>query len=373
MRARQPRSYRILMTADAVGGVWSYALRLAAALGDRAEVMLAVMGPPPTSGQRAAAQTIARMRLAIGDYPLEWMPGAGRDLAAAERWLMAQATDFAPDIIHVNGYAAANERWRRPVLVVAHSCVLSWWRSVHGAPTPPEWDGYAERVARGLTAAQRVVAPTHTMIEALRHHYGTPLDGARVIPNGCPAAPRRQGKEKIVFAAGRLWDEAKNLAALDCAAARVSWPVFVAGDCHHPDGSVVAPRCARALGVLNESALAAWMSRAAVFAAPARYEPFGLSVLEAAAAGCALILGDIPSLRELWDGAALFVPPDDHEALASMIDGVLTDDDWRDALGQAARRRSRRYGIESMAAGYLALYDEMTENAPARPQLAEVG
>ncbi len=31
---------------------------------------------------------------------------------------------------------------------------------------------------------------------------------------------------------------------------------------------------------------------------PARYEPFGLSVLEAALSGCALVLGDIPSLRE---------------------------------------------------------------------------
>ena len=34
---------------------------------------------------------------------------------------------------------------------------------------------------------------------------------------------------------------------------------------------------------------------------PARYEPFGLSILEAALSGCALVLGDLPSLRELWD------------------------------------------------------------------------
>jgi hypothetical protein len=44
---------------------------------------------------------------------------------------------------------------------------------------------------------------------------------------------------------------------------------------------------------------------------PARYEPFGLSVLEAALSGCALVPGDIASLRGNWDGVAEFVCPDD--------------------------------------------------------------
>ena len=46
----------------------------------------------------------------------------------------------------------------------------------------------------------------------------------------------------------------------------------------------------------------------------ARYEPFGLAVLEAAQAGCALVLSDIPTFRELWNGAAQFVPPGDDAA-----------------------------------------------------------
>ncbi len=46
---------------------------------------------------------------------------------------------------------------------------------------------------------------------------------------------------------------------------------------------------------------------ATVFASMARYEPFGLAVLEAAQAGMRLVLSDIPTFRELWDGAAIFV------------------------------------------------------------------
>ena len=56
------------------------------------------------------------------------------------------------------------------------------------------------------------------------------------------------------------------------------------------------------------------MGRAAIYALPARYEPFGLSILEAALSGCALVIGDIPSLREIWADAALFVPSDGHDA-----------------------------------------------------------
>jgi hypothetical protein len=59
-------------------------------------------------------------------------------------------------------------------------------------------------------------------------------------------------------------------------------------------------RRVRCLGPLEASELAGWMHRAAIYALPARYEPFGLSALEAAQAGCALVLGDLSSLREVW-------------------------------------------------------------------------
>ena len=76
----------------------------------------------------------------------------------------------------------------------------------------------------------------------------------------------------------------------------------------------------RHLGHLPQSKLQAWFERAAIFAAPARYEPFGLSILEAALAGCALVLGDIPSLRENWNDAALFVPPEDSRTLEAALE-----------------------------------------------------
>src|SRR3546814_16818778 len=73
------------------------------------------------------------------------------------------------------------------------------------------------------------------------------------------------------------------------------------------------------LGVLGEASMAAWRERAGIFVSPSLYEPFGLAVLEAAMSGCALLLSDIPTFRELWDGAAVFTPAGDSDALADRL------------------------------------------------------
>ncbi|HEY0779002.1 MAG TPA: glycosyltransferase, partial [Gemmatirosa sp.] len=99
-----------------------------------------------------------------------------------------------------------------------------------------------------------------------------------------------------------------------------------------------------------------WMGRAAVYALPARYEPFGLSALEAGLAGCALVLGDIPSLREVWGDAATYVAPDDAAALADALRTLAADDAHRTALGIRARTRALTYTPARMADGYLAAY-----------------
>jgi glycosyltransferase involved in cell wall biosynthesis len=112
----------------------------------------------------------------------------------------------------------------------------------------------------------------------------------------------------------------------------------------------------RFLGRLSREELARWLSRASIFVHPARYEPFGLAVLEAALSGCALVLGDLGSLRENWDGAATFVPPWDEEALAAAIAQLVADERGRRALAARARSRALALTPARMAASYLECY-----------------
>ena len=79
------------------------------------------------------------------------------------------------------------------------------------------------------------------------------------------------------------------------------------------------------------------------------YEPFGLAVLEAAQAGCALVLSDIPTFRELWDGAAMFVPPGRRRRLAAPLEPSCAPDRPLPRSGQAARERAGRYSLARMA------------------------
>jgi glycosyltransferase involved in cell wall biosynthesis len=326
------------MTADAVGGVWTYARALIRALPE-VEFTLAVMGPKP----REAAP-----RLHHAPFKLEWMEDPWDDVERAGAWLLALEAELRPDLVHLNGYAHATLPWRAPVLAVAHSCVLSWWEAVKGEQAPTRWQRYRDAVSAGIAAADLVVAPSRTMLAAIERHYGRPR-AAQVIPNGIALGDFRAApKEDFVFAAGRVWDEGKNLRALD---RRLEWPVRIAGDA---DGATF--RHALALGRLPPAAVAAEMARAAIYALPARYEPFGLSVLEAAASGCALVLGDIPSLRENWEGAALFG--------LEHLPRLIADRSLRLDYARRARERARGFPIERTAGGYLAAYHALCAAPP---------
>jgi glycosyltransferase involved in cell wall biosynthesis len=72
--------------------------------------------------------------------------------------------------------------------------------------------------------------------------------------------------------------------------------------------------------------------------------------------GCALVLGDIPSLRETWHGAAIFVPPDDPTALESALNSLIDDKPRRERLGQTARARALEFSPHRMATDYIAAY-----------------
>ena len=329
------------MTADTVGGVWTYCVELAHALD--AEVHLATMGRPLSDAQRAEADVFASVH--ESSFPLEWQddPWAGVDAAGA--WLLELERELRPDVVHLNGYAHAVLPWRAPTLVVAHSDVVSWFRAVRGEEAPPAWDTYRRRVSDGLHAAGRVVAPTAAVAADLAASYG--FWSATVVHN-CRRASLVEPASKLplVLAAGRVWDPAKGVDALCRVAPSLPVRVTVAGE-----GEA---RGVDALGVLPFPELAALMARAAVFAAPARYEPFGLGILEAGLAACALVLGDLPSLREVWGDAATYVRDDD-----SLLTGLCAalDDPSR---GAAARERALTYTPERTAAGYRREYEALT-------------
>lgn len=363
---------RILMTADTLGGVWNYSIELARALQQyNTVVALATMGAPLSAIQRHEASSIPNLYIFESNFKLEWMDEPWQDVERAGSWLLDLEASVQPEVVHINGYSHAGLKWRAPTLVVAHSCVLSWWESVRQEPAPAQWDRYRAEVTAGLNAADAVLAPTQAMLSSLHRHYQWSGDG-EVVPNGrddSVFAPPR--KKPFMLCAGRLWDAAKNLSLVQGAAPELPWPVYAAGDNTHPEGGKAHASAVNLLGQLAPEVLARWMAAAAIFIAPARYEPFGLAILEAGLSGCALILGNIESLRELWSGAALFVSPDEPGELVGAVKELVSNPDHLLRMGRRARIRALEFSRSRMRDGYLNVYTRMTgEHAPAQTEIA---
>jgi glycosyltransferase involved in cell wall biosynthesis len=266
------------MTGDTVGGVWTFTLELAEALAAYGiEVVLAAMGGKATAAQVEEAAQIPNLRLFTSDYKLEWMDDPWNDVDASARWLQELEAWFAPDVVHLNTYGHGSVSWRAPVVLSAHSCVLSWWTAVKTEPLPQRWNRYGEAVKQSMRLAQVLVAPSRAMLQAAETHYSSSLPpDRRVIPNGREARKFSTGdKAPFILCAGRLWDEAKNIAAVVEIAPRLPWPVHLAGEASGPNGTVLGVNGCSVLGRLSPSALAEWLSRAAIYVLPARYEPFG--------------------------------------------------------------------------------------------------
>jgi glycogen synthase len=358
---------RILITTDAVGGVWRYSIELAHGFARRgAQVTLVTLGPRPDVEQRAEAEAIPWLRLFCTDLPLDWLADDPAQLGEAARLLADVAARARVDSVHLHTPAlVATASWPAPVVAAAHSCVGTWWATVKGGAMPADLAWRAAAVERGIAAADAVIAPTRSFAAVLsaQYRFGRPI---QPVLNGRRPLPGKTGRRRGVFTAGRLWDAGKNVVVIDTAAANLDFPIFAGGPTSSPDGDSVHYEHLHLLGQLGDAAMARRLAVAAIFVSMARYEPFGLAVLEAAQAGCALVLSDIPTFRELWDCAAVFVDPNDPVRLAEIL-GVLAHLPRRCAhLGDLARRRAASLTTERMVAATWGIHDALLQSPRQR-------
>ncbi|HEX9027854.1 MAG TPA: glycosyltransferase family 1 protein [Anaerolineales bacterium] len=101
------------------------------------------------------------------------------------------------------------------------------------------------------------------------------------------------------------------------------------------------------------------LGRAFIF--PSRYEGFGLPPLEAMACGTPVISSNASSLPEVVGEAGLLVPPDQPEALAQALAGLLEDPELQVKLRARGLERASQFTWEATARGVLAVYRSVGE------------
>jgi glycogen synthase len=373
---------RLLLTADVVGGVWDFVLALARELHTRraADVTILALGEPaPAQTEQALG---AGARLLVEAVKLEWMNDCQDDVLRTRELISRHVHDVQPDVLHANQFAAACADVDVPVVLTLHSDVLSWRRWTLGqSETPPEWSAYESLAGEALTHADRLVAVSAFLAEEVRALYGCRRD-IRVIHNGWsppePAAantieraptrtrtPLPAGQRaRSTLTGGRAWDAAKNVPlVVEAAEGWNPGPVYFAGQQVNPEsgGRCAVPSAMQTLGFLSPAALADTMRATRIYLSAARYDPFGLLPLQAACNGCALLLSDIPSYRELWEGAAVFFRSDDAMELRQQWSRLLDQPDLARHLATRARQRAvERYSLARMADSYAELYGSLS-------------
>jgi len=222
---------------------------------------------------------------------------------------------------------------------------------------------YAELVPAALRRGAGVLAVSRAMAEEISAEYSLSEDRITVAHHGVDPAwalarpLAREDRERLglperyVLFMGNL-EPRKNLGLLVRAhgAARVEDPsvppLVLVGPSGWGDrwqGALPDPRNVVMAGYLADDVLRSVVAGAAAVCMPSLYEGFGLPVLEALAAGRPVLASDIPAHREVAQGHATLLRPDDADAWAQALGALGRDDEC--APEHVAERRAHAAGF----------------------------
>src|ERR1700733_2406127 len=368
--ARLPEDFvHVLVTADTISGSWTYTRELVTGLVTRGvRVTLVSFGEVPLPEQTGWMDLLHGLEYRPTAFRLEWMDEAPDDLLDSSQFLASVVREVRPDILHLHQFCHGNLPVDIPRVVMAHGDVMSWTQEVQGcSPRPTRWlKWYRDTIIRGISTADAVVAPSAWMLATIRANYTPPRREAVIYPGRNPIFFNPYvSKDDSVLSVGRLVDASKQVFLLTQQVHPL--PVCIVGAEHTVPQTRIPIRadvkvstdqnCVAIRGPQTEAQLRALYSRAAIYAATARYEPIGMATLDAAFSRCAIVANDIPSFREVWGDAALYFRTNDAASLADKICQLNADRAMRRAYAELAYTRARdRFTTKRMIDDYLPLY-----------------
>lgn len=248
----------------------------------------------------------------------------------------------------------------------------------------PDWSGwermvYKAALARDLRAADHVITVSQAMKDEILGFF--PSASISVIYNGLEASEfdtvteidlqaarqKYQLPKEFVLAVGH-YEKRKNYLRLIDAMARlrdrgsVCSLVIVGND--SGEGKAIHERVESAnlvgyvkiLSGLSDLEVRCAYKLCSLFVFPSSYEGFGIPILEAMAAGCPMVLSDLPVFREITENCGVYFPHDASGAMATAIEKVLTSSSERDRQIQYGYERVKAFNFKSLAGQLASLY-----------------
>lgn len=253
------------------------------------------------------------------------------------------------------GRQIEKRRYRTADLVVAISdATRSDVRALLGVP-----EQRVVRVHNGIDLNQWTISPGSSSTEIVLSRLGV-LNREFILYVGGSdwrkntegmmaglARARAQGVPLELVWAGHL--EAGHIAAVEAQASRFGISSAI-----------------RRLGYVSDDELSVLYRAARAHLFISRCEGFGLTLVEAMAAGCPVITTDRGALREVAGDAALTVDAEDHGAVGDAIVRVCRDATLSAELRQRGRERAPLFSREAQARSMAAVYRKFFETTSAR-------
>ncbi len=286
------------------------------------------------------------LRLRRLHVPLRVLRPAWRHLG----WPRAETLAGRVDLVHTVALTAAPTRL--PQVVTIHDLLPI----THPHLYPPGADRHQRTELAAASRADVIVTTCEATAGEIVRVAGWPRERIAVASPGAFAPPTGSGPPPLegpyVLAVGQVTLR-KGFDVLAQAAARLGSrcpPVLIAGpdwwqarEVRRAIAEADVLGNVRLLGPVDDATLAALYRGATVVCHPSRAEGFGMTCLEAMAAGTALVATDLPPVREVVNGAAELVPVDDPDALAEAVGALLDDEGRRAGLAEAAARRAAHF------------------------------
>ncbi len=349
-----------------VGGVPLHLCRLATSMHELGHVVRVVSLSPPGP----VSEMIAQAGVEVGSCDARSVAGIGALLR-----LRREIAQFQPDIIHSFLFHANIAcRLTAPLAGVSRNKLICEIQTVE---TERRWHLTVDRWTRRLCRME--IGNSQSVNDHLHHEAGLPESWLVLVRGGVDlerfdrAKPigkselRVEGSDSLLAWVGRL-DPVKGLddllQALAIVQQRFSAHLVLVGD---------GPECSRLERLIAELDLADRVSLVGVrddvpeilkscdvFVFPSHTEGMPNALLEAMAAGCAIVCTDVPGNRDLiTDGrTGLTVPARDPNALADAVVKLLAGRDLSGHLGAAASAVAREsFDNRLVTARYLEIYD----------------
>lgn len=332
-------------------------------------------------GAGALAEAVAARGVEVA--PLAWRDASGArlELSALRRELETLLRVRQPDLVDCNSLAMG--RVAGPVMAALGMPSLAHLRDIVGLSRAAVLDLNCHR---RLLAVSRVTRRFHVVAGLDPHktvvlYNGVDLDAFRPRPPSgylhrelnLPADAMlvgaicqislRKGLDVLVPAAAQVAVPMPHVHFVHTGARLSDKPETVALEAALEQAATEGPLAGRLHRLGTRYDVERLLPELSLLVHPARQEPLGRVLLEAAASGVAIVATDVGGTREIFplDGqAALLVPPGDPQALAAAMLALLDDPIKRRRLGAAARQRAEAaFDIRSAAAGLVEQYQNV--------------